>query len=141
MRAPTATVSRLRAQAREVTAKELVKDVLDAYARNDLLTVASAIAFQVLFALLPFALFCLALLGTLHLESLWTDHLSPSLEQSTSPDAFSVLKATVDRIFGSRQGFWISIGAVITVWEVSGAMRCIMGVVDRIYESDHERGF
>jgi membrane protein len=141
MRAPTATLGRLRAQAREITAKEAVKDLLDAYARNDLLTVASAIAFQVLFALIPFTLFCLALLGALHLESLWTDHLAPSLEHSASPPAFAVLRDTVGRIFGSRQGFWITVGAVITVWEISGAMRGIMGVIDRIYGSVRERGF
>jgi membrane protein len=141
MRAPTATLGRLRAQAREVTARDAIKQLVDAYARNDLLTVASAISFQVLFALIPFALFVLALLGALHLESLWTDHVAPDLQRSSSPAAFSVLDDTVMRVFGSRQGFWITIGAVITVWEVSGAMRGVMGVVDRIYDTERDRGF
>ena len=141
MRAPTATIGRLRAQARELTAREAVKEVLAAYARNDLLTVASAISFQVLFALIPFVLFGLALLGALQLEGLWTDHVAPDLRESASPAAFTVLDDTVRRIFGSRQVFWITAGAVITVWEISGAMRGVMGVLDRIYCVERERGF
>jgi membrane protein len=35
----------------------------------------------------------------------------------------------------------MTIGAVISVWEMSGAARSVMGVFDRIYGSDRRRGF
>src|SRR4051794_31939067 len=141
MRAPTATLGRLRAQARSMTLKEAVKEVLAAYERNDLLTAASAIAFQVLFALVPLTLFALGLLGTLGLDQVWTRDVAPQLQDSLSPAGFSVVKSTVEKVLGGKQLFWVSIGAAVTVWEISGAVRGVMGTFDRIYGSRRKRGF
>jgi membrane protein len=141
MRAPTATLVRLRDQARTITLKEAVKEVLAAYERNDLLTYASAIAFQVMFALVPLALFALGLLGTLGLDDVWSRHLAPEVHKHVSPAAYTVIGSTVEKVLRSRQLFWVTLGAAITVWEISGAMRAVMGVFDRIYGSERKRGF
>lgn len=137
----SAAAGRLRDQARGMSARDALEEVLGAMSRNDLLTAASAIAFGVLFALIPLLLFTLALLGAVDLGSLWSNHLGPDMRQSTSPAAFAVLDDTVHKVLGSKQGFWITIGAALTVWEVSGAMRAVMGAVDRIYGSERTRSF
>lgn len=141
MRTPVASLGALREEARALSFKEAVKEIADAYERNDLLTAASAIAFQVLFALVPFTLFCLGLMGGLRLEELYREEVAPALRDSTSVPAFSVIDDTVRKVLDERQFFWITIGAAITVWEMSGATRAVMGVFDRIYECDEERGF
>jgi membrane protein len=141
MHAPTATLAHVRAQARAITLKEAGRGVLAAYDRNDLLTYASAIAFQVLFALVPLALFALGLLGTLGLDEVWTRDVAPDIARNVSPAAFSVIDDTVGKVLGSRQLFWVTLGAVIAVWEISGATRAVMGVFDRIYGSERERDF
>ncbi len=135
------TFQRLRVQARTATARGVLKDVMDGYERNDILTYASAIAFQVLFALIPLTLFALGLLGFLGLEDYYTSHVVPQLRDSTSIALFGVIDATVLKVLTAKQGFWITIGAVVTVWEMSGAVRAIMGVFDRIYECERERSF
>src|SRR3954468_5781897 len=117
MRAPTATLAHVREQARTITLKEAVTEVLAAFERNDLLTYASAIAFQVLFALVPLTLFALGLLGTLGLDEIWTKDVGPDVSRSVSPAGFSVIDSTVDKVLGGKQFFWITIGAAITVWE------------------------
>jgi uncharacterized BrkB/YihY/UPF0761 family membrane protein len=50
----------------EARARELARALLDGFKRHDLLTYASAISFQILTAIIPFALFVLAAAGLLH---------------------------------------------------------------------------
>jgi uncharacterized BrkB/YihY/UPF0761 family membrane protein len=51
---------RIREEARTADRREVIDALLRAYRDNDLLTYASAISFQVLFALIPLLLFALA---------------------------------------------------------------------------------
>lgn len=51
--------------------RELTRDVVRSFQRNGLPNLASAMAFQVVLALVPFLLFLLALLGFVHLEEVW----------------------------------------------------------------------
>ena len=131
----------LVAGVRRVGLRELVRETLAGYARVDLLTYGSAIAFQVLFALIPLGLFGLGLLGFLELQGAYSDHVVGELRHSTSPEVFKVIDETVRKVLGAKQAFWITIGAGVAVWEMSGAMRAVMTVLDRIYGADRERDF
>jgi membrane protein len=117
------------------------KALLRSFAEHDLLTYASAISFQTFFALIPLTLTALGLLGVLHLQSVWSDDLATQLKPQVSGPVFQVLDDTVRRIFAARSLFWATLGAVLTVWEVSGAMRAVMTVLDRIYRIERERGW
>jgi membrane protein len=139
MHTPAARLGRMRDEARAIDAKDAAKGVLTAFDRNGLLTYASAIAFQVFFALIPLALFVFGLLGGLGLEEVWSREVVPDLRDSTSPAAFTVIDDTVDQVLGEQQVFWMTIGAVITVWKMSGATRAIMDAFDGIYECRRER--
>src|SRR4051794_25545628 len=132
---------RLREEARAASARDALADVLKAFDRNELLTYASAIAFQVFFALIPLMLFALAVMAGLGLSDVWTSDIAPDVRDSVSPAAFTLINDTVTKVLSSRQIFWLTIGAVITVWEMSGATRAIMDVFDRIYECDRKRSF
>jgi membrane protein len=134
-------LARLRDEARAISARDAIEELLAAFRRNDVLTFASAIAFQVFFALIPLALFALALLAGLGLSDVWNDDIAPDVKDSVSPAAFTLIDDTVSKVLESRQLFWLTIGAVITVWEMSGATRAIMDVFDRIYRSDRSRSF
>jgi membrane protein len=52
-----------------------------------------------------------------------------------------VIDDTVRKILAHRQLFWVTLGALIAVWEVSGAMRATMQVLNRVYGVDEERSF
>jgi membrane protein len=120
--------------------RELYREVVDGFYRNDLLTYASAIAFQVTTAIAPFLLFVLALLGFLNLDEAWSQHLAPDLKQHLSHNAFALVDDTVRRVLSSKQIFWVTAGAALTVWEISGAVRAVMGAFDRIYDAEERRG-
>lgn len=105
-----------------------------------LLTFASATAFQILTALVPFLLFALALLAFFDLGAVWRDDVSRQVAPSVSPAAFSVIDSTVMRVLSQKQVFWMTLGLVLAVWQVSGAVRAVMDGLDLICDcEDGER--
>jgi membrane protein len=129
------------AKVRELHPRGTAKELVRSFSEYDLLTYASAIAFQAFFALIPLTLTALGLLGALHLQSVWSDDVAPQLKPQVSGPVFAVIDETVRRIFAARSLFWATLGAALTVWEVSGAMRAVITVLDRIYGARRKRSF
>jgi membrane protein len=119
--------------------RRTAKGLLASFDDYDLLTYASAIAFQAIFALIPLALMALGLLGLFSLEGVWSQHLAPGLRGQVSRPVYEVIDTTVRHVLGQKRVFWATAGALLAVWEVSGAMRATMTVVDRIYRVRRER--
>jgi membrane protein len=122
-------------------AHELLRALLDGFKRHDLLTYASAISFQILTAIIPFLLFVLGVAGSLHLNYVWRDHLEPQLRRSVSSAVFAVIENAVNNVFASRQVLWATVGGGLALWQVSGAVRAVMGALARIYGASAERSF
>ncbi len=131
--------SRLRDLLSRRGARQLFSDVLDGFARNDLLTYASAISFRVLFALIPLLLAGVAVLGFFDLEEVYRDEVAPQLQSRVSSGAFTVVDATVQEVLRSGSGFWLTLGVALAVWEVSGAIRAVMGSLNLIYGAEERR--
>jgi membrane protein len=134
-------LQRIGEELRAVTLREAYDEITRAFAERDLLTFASAIAFQVLYAIIPLVLFGLGVLGGLGLDEQWTQEWAPSAREAMSAPAFEVVDDTVRHVLGGQQTFWILAGAVLAVWKVSATMRAVMDVFNRIYESRRERTF
>ena len=104
-----------------------------------LLTYASAIAFQVLTSLIPLALLVLSIMGFLHLDEVWTKDLGPQFKAQVSKEVYAVADDVARRTLGQEQGWWLTAGVVVTVWQVSGVARAIMGVLSEIYGDGDDR--
>jgi membrane protein len=113
--------------------RELTRDVIRSFQRNGLSNLASAMAFQVVLALVPFLLFLMALLGFLHLEEAWGEDVAPYVRSSVSDAAFRLIDETVEEIFARKQFWWLTIGLGVTLWELSSASRVTMTALDRVY--------
>lgn len=122
-------------------APELARAVLDGFKQHDLLTYASALSFQILTAIVPFALFALAVAGLLHLDGFWRDHLAPQVQANTSDALFAVISDAVNKVFAGEQWAWATLGGAVALWQVSGAVRAVMGALERIYGAPNERPF
>jgi membrane protein len=72
-------------------------------------------------------------MAALDLQHVWRDNLAPDLKDAVSQPAYALVNDAVLKVFGSRRFFWLTAGALLTVWEVSGAVRTSMGALDRIY--------
>jgi membrane protein len=119
--------------------RELVALWVDLFDRHNLLTYASAIAFQALVALVAFLLLAIGVLGEIGRTDVWTKQIAPTIEPKVLPAVFSGLDATVHKIFGSSSYGLIAFAAAVTVWEVSGVVRACMGAFAQIYEDDENR--
>ncbi|MEA2158045.1 MAG: rane protein [Solirubrobacteraceae bacterium] len=120
---------------------ELARALLDGFKQHDLLTYASAISFQILTAIIPFALFVLAVAGLLNLNSVWRNHLEPEIQANVSAAVFAVISNAVDKVFAGGQLLWATLGGGLALWQVSGAVRAVMGALGRIYGAPTERPF
>jgi membrane protein len=121
--------------------RALVRKVITGMEEQDLLTYASAIAFQVLTALLPLALLVLSIMGFLNLDDVWTKDLAPQVKEQVSPNVFGVIDDVARHTLGSRQGWWLTVGLVFTLWQTSGVARAIMGALSRVYGDGEDRSF
>src|SRR5919202_4641217 len=128
-------------EARAIKPRQAWRDILRGFRENDLLTYASAISFQVFFALIPLALLGLGILGAFGLTDVWSSDVAPKLRDTASPAAYKVIDQTVRGVLEQKQLFWATAGALIAVWEVSGAMRATMQVLGRIYDIEETRSF
>jgi len=119
----------------------LAREVVEAFRRNGLINFAAAIAFELMLALVPFLLFLLALLSFLDLGEVWRDDVAPEARSVLSGPAFRLVDDTVTTVLTEKQGWWLSAGLVLTLWEVSAATRVTMTALDRMYGLGRRRSF
>lgn len=130
---------RIRDEARAMPAREAARAILRAYDENDLLVFANAIAFRLLFATIPLMLFGVGLAGALGLSEAWSRDAAPELQPKVSPAAFELIDDTVQKVLEEARVFWMTAGFAIALYAMSGGMRAVMDVFDRIYDADDER--
>jgi membrane protein len=120
--------------------RDLIADVRRSLRKNQLPVFASAMAFRVVLALVPFLLFLLALLGLLDLQEVWRSDVAPEIKKNASEAAFKLLDDTVTQVLRERQLWWMTIGLALTLWELSAAARMTMLALDRVSGYRGRRG-
>ncbi|HZT92634.1 MAG TPA: YhjD/YihY/BrkB family envelope integrity protein [Gaiellaceae bacterium] len=111
------------------------------FAKYDLLTYSSAIAFQGLYVVVPIVLLGLAALGLVGETSLYTHHVAPTLRRDLSHDAYAVVNRTALRVMRRERGFWLTFGLVVTLWGVGAALRSMMTPLNGIYGAKEDRSW
>lgn len=120
--------------------RDLIADVARSLRQNQLPLFASAMAFRVVLALVPFLLFVLALLGFLDLQEVWRSDVAPEIKKNASDVAFKLIDDTVSQVLRQKQVWWLTIGLGLTLWELSAATRMTMLALDRVYGYPGRRG-
>lgn len=129
------------ASARGWHTRDLARAVVHGFKRHDLLTYSSALSFQILTAIVPFLLAVLALAGLLDLQELWRNHLQPQVHAHVSGAMYSVVSDAVDKVFRGQRWLWATGGGLLALWQVSGAVRAVMGALGHVYGTTGERPF
>jgi membrane protein len=120
---------------------ELGRDILAALDRHGVLTDATAIAFRMLFALAFLVLTGLAFAGAVNLQGIWSHQIGPNVARVVSPNFYRELDRSVDQVLTVRRWWWLSVGMVLTLWQVSSGVRALMTALDSIYEVKDRRPF
>src|SRR6184192_2285276 len=121
--------------------KRLANQVAAAMDRHGVLTDATAIAFRMLFALAFLSLTGLAFAGAVHLDGIWRHQIGPNIARVVSPNFYKELDRSVDQVLTTRRWWWLSVGMVLTLWQVSSGVRALMTSLDSIYEVEDRRPF
>lgn len=116
-----------------------IKKLIDAFNEHGLMLVASAISFQVITAVVPLLLFVLGLLGFFDLTDLWTRDVKPDLAPQVSPAAMTIIDDTITKVLTGKQLFWVTGGAALAIWQLSGAVRAAMDALNRVYGAEEDR--
>jgi membrane protein len=112
---------------------------VDCFAKHNLLTWASAIAFQVLVALIPLAVLTLGVLGALGERRVWVKQIAPGIQRRFPSQTWHAVNYAAELILRHASAGLLAFGAVLTVWEISGSVRAIMGALSRMYDTEEDR--
>jgi uncharacterized BrkB/YihY/UPF0761 family membrane protein len=118
--------------------KELVGIWADLFREHNLLTYASAVAFQMLVAVVAILLLIIGILREVGRQDIWTDHIAPAIEPKVLLPVFAAMNATVQKIFDSSSVGLIIFAAALSIWEISGVVRACMGALAQIYEYEEK---
>jgi membrane protein len=118
-----------------------IGNIAKVFGEHDLLTYSSAIAFQVLYAVVPLALLALSALGIVGEQSLYTAHIAPTLRHDLSHDAFAVADRTAMKAMNGKRLWWASGGLFITLWGVGSSLRSMMTPLNGIYGAREHRSW
>jgi len=116
-----------------------LRQLIKCFNENDILTYASAIAFQLLVALIPLTALTMLLLALTRAGEVWYDRIRPALEEHVTPEVFLAVSDAVDRVLNQRSYVWTGLALALTLWEVSGSVRAVMGALNRIYRARETR--
>ena len=116
-----------------------LRRLIECFGEHELLTYASAIAFQLLVALIPLTALAMLLLGLFNEGSLWFDHFQPAVQGRVTPEVFRAVSDAVDRVLHQRSLLWLVLGLLLALWEVSGSVRAVMGALNRVYDARETR--
>jgi membrane protein len=117
----------------------LVRATVERFVEQDLLSYASAVAFRVLYALVPLALAVLAFLGFFGLGEVWTESIAPDVEDQIDANLFAVVDDTVRSILDERRTVWLTFGVAFAVWQVSSAVRAVSGPLNVLRGDEEQR--
>ena len=115
----------------------VIKRSINDFLEDDMLTHASALAFQALFSIFPFVLFMLALLGFLQLTS-FIEWLQMTALSVLPGEAAGIVNGVVEGLQKQDAGL-LSFGVVVALWTASAAVRVIMHATNRAFAVKERR--
>lgn len=117
----------------------LARWFVDRFDRDDVLTYASAIAVQLLTAVIPLGLVAFLLVGAFGQQDVWRTELGPAVATRASVETYQAIDAVVEGLIATTHTGWLVFGIAILLWEVSGAVRACMGALNRIFDLEETR--
>lgn len=113
--------------------------LVDRFDRHDVLTYASAIAVQLLTAVIPLALLAFLLVGELGGQQIWRQQIGPAFANRASPQTWQAVDTVVEGLMSGPHPGWLAFASLIALWEISGAVRACTGALNRIFEHEETR--
>lgn len=105
---------------------------------DDIFSLASQLAYNLLLSFFPFVIFLLTLVGY---SSVNTNDIMLLLKEIIPEDAFELVQNTVLQIVNVKQGGLLSISIFITIWAASSGFNAIIKGINKAYREKEYRSF
>ena len=128
-------------QARWQSFKGIVSLWSELFARDKLLTYASAITIQALIATVSFVLLGVGLLGATGDRELWNKTIGPAIQGRVLPAVYHGLNAVVQHVFATSSTELIVIAALLAIWKISNVVRGVSDALNVICGTKEERSW
>ena len=120
------------------TIVSIAKGAVQRFSRNDMTTHAAALSYATLFAIFPFLLFLVALLGTLNIPEFF-DWLLEQAESAMPADAYNLFSNAITQIQGQARGGVLSFGIVAAIWGAASGVRSLTNSLNVAFEVEETR--
>jgi membrane protein len=117
---------------------EAARRTYDKILTDDCLGRAAQLAYYFLFALFPFLLFLVTLLGYIPVPNL-LDHIMLLLTQALPREALTLVQDNVHSLVTQPRGGLLSFGIIAALWTSSSAITAIMAGLNRAYGVEENR--
>lgn len=117
---------------------DLLKRTVRGFSRDDMSTYAAALSYNALFALFPFVLFLVALLGMLNITEFF-DWLLEQAQTAFPADAYARLEEVITQVRGQSRGGFLSLGVALALWAASSGVRAVMNAMNVAYDVEETR--
>lgn len=125
---------------RDVHVGELLKNVGKAIWKDNILTIAAAVAYNFFFSLFPLMLFAAPLLALVGDKQQLFNWIMMELATSVPPAAFELLSGVAkDVVFADNAPGLLSVGAVLTLYSASNIFGSLMGALNIAYHVRNDR--
>jgi membrane protein len=123
-----------------LSVQELARRVVREIQQDDCLGRAAQLAYYFLFALFPFFLVLITLLGYLPIPNL-LDRLMDMLGQMLPGEALQLVQDNLHELVSGERGGLLSFGLLAALWTSSSALTAIMDSLNRAYDVEEGRPF
>jgi len=121
-----------------LSVKELVQRVVAEIQSDNCLGQAAQLAYYAIFALFPFMLFLITLVGHLPIPNL-TGEIMNLLGAAIPENALSLVESNVKAIVSNQRSGLLSFGIVLAIWSASSAITSIIDTLNRAYNVNEGR--
>jgi membrane protein len=115
-----------------------IKRLIHRFIEDDVLALASQLAYSLILSFFPFLIFLLTLVGY---SSIKSGDVLQSLQTIMPKNAFELITTTVVEIVDSRKGDLLSFSAIITIWAGSGGFRAVIKGLNKAYDEKETRAY
>jgi membrane protein len=118
----------------------VLKEVGKAIWRDNILTLAAAVAYNFFFSLFPLLLFATPLLGLIGNKQQLFSWIVNQLAGTVPPAAFQMLRTVISNVvFAPNAPGLVSLGAVLTLYSASNIFGSLMGALNIAYHVKNDR--
>jgi membrane protein len=118
--------------------RKLVQQAVHEFVDDDMPTYAAALSYHALFALFPFLIFLIALLGFLQIPQFF-DWVLEQAQTALPQDAYIRIEEVLGHIRDTQQGGLLSVGILVALWSAATGVRALMKALNRAYDLEETR--